>query len=171
MQSRPFQFTPAQKLWYFKEAWSKGLFRFEEFPSLLDECFRAPIEGAIYADILDALRARGAIVPSQVDHTALVHTFWELGSPVNTVTWYAQIVGSEIRVIDVDMDLELSPVQRVAHILGKGYPLGFHYLPHDAAQTERSGRTFSGEITSAGLRNVRVVPRTADAWIGINDLR
>jgi hypothetical protein len=48
------------------------------------------------------------------------HTAWDLGSPLNTVTWYFQIVAAEIRVIDCDNDLDLTPVQRVARMLNKG---------------------------------------------------
>ena len=44
-----------------------------------------------------------------------------VGSPLNTVTWYFQIVAAEIRVIDCDSDLDLTPVQRVARMLNKGY--------------------------------------------------
>ena len=31
-----------------------------EFPTVLEECFQTPIEGAIYAEIIDRLRAAGA---------------------------------------------------------------------------------------------------------------
>jgi hypothetical protein len=164
-------FTVGQKCWYARRKRTLGVFIFREFPTTIDECFRAPIEGAIYADLLDRLRGQGAVRPAAVDHSALVHTFWDLGSPANTVTWYVQFVGGEIRVIDCDTELDLTAVQRVAHILGKGYPYGWHYLPHDAGATERTGRTFQTELAAAGLRNTRIIPRTVDIWIGINRLR
>lgn len=165
------KFTPGQKLWYAQTRADIGMFIYREFPTTVDECFRAPIEGAIYAQLLDRIRSEGGISNSRVDGSALVHTFWDLGSPMNTVTWYAQIVGNEIRIIDCDMELDMTPVERAAHILRKGYNLGFHYLPHDAAATERSGRTFQGEMEAAGLKNTRVLPRTHDIWIGINRTR
>jgi hypothetical protein len=127
--------------------------------------------GAIYAEIIDRLRACGAIRTAVVDTSALVHTAWDLGSPLNTVTWYFQLVGAEIRVIDCDHDLDLTPGQRVARMLTKGYLYGSHYLPHDALATQTSGRTFVNELTGIGLRNCKVVPRTHDIWIGINRLR
>lgn len=166
-----YRFTEGQRCWYARRRQTLGLFIYREFPTTIDECFKAPMEGAIYADLLDQLRAAGAVRPAMVDGGALVHTFWDLGSPVNTVTWYVQFVGAEIRVVDLDCDLDLTPVQRVARMLGKGYPLGFHYLPHDAAATERSGRTFQGELAAAGLLNTRIIPRTHDIWVGINRLR
>ena len=42
------------------------------------------------------------------------------------------MVAAEFRVIDCDSDLDLTPVQRVARMLAKGYLYGSHYLPHDA---------------------------------------
>lgn len=171
IQGKSFLFSPTQRLWYFKVAWAKGLFRFEEYPALLEECFKAPIEGAIYGALIDRLRMAGRIRPSEIDTTALVHTSWDLGSPINTVVWYWQIIGPEIRVIDCDMDIDMTPTARVAHILGKGYLLGWHYLPHDAMATQKSGRTFYHELTFLGLANIRTVPQTHDIWIGINHLR
>jgi len=165
------KFTDGQKCWYARRKKTLGIFIFREFPTTLDECFRAPIEGAIYADILDKLRGQGAIRPCAVDGSALVHTFWDLGSPINTVTWYVQLIGGEIRVIDCDSEKDLTPVQRVAHMLSKGYNFGWHYLPHDAGSTEKSGRTFQTELDTAGLKNTRIIPRTHDIWIGINRLR
>jgi hypothetical protein len=172
IRSAGFELSPAQRLWYYKVAWVKGLYRFEEYPSLLEECFRAPIEGAIYADLLDRLRAAGGFVPGGgVDRSLLVHTSWDLGSPINTVTWYFQLVGGEIRVVDIDCEEDLTPAERVARMLGKGYLFGWHFLPHDAMATQKSGRTFQMELHALGLKNTRVVPQTIDVWIGINHLR
>lgn len=103
--------------------------------------------------------------------SALVHTARDLGSPLNTVVTYFQIVGSEIRVIDCDSDLDLTPVQRVAHMLNKGYLFGSHFLPHDVLATQKSGKTFLNELNEVGLRNCKAVPRTLDIWVGINRLR
>jgi hypothetical protein len=170
-EERDFHFTDGQRLWYYKVAWAKGLFRYEEYPSLLEECFKAPIEGAIYADLLDRLRTTGAVGNWKVDRSMLVHTAWDLGSPINTVVWYFQIIGNEIRVIDLDYELDLTPAERVARILNKGYLLGCHYLPHDALGTQKSGRTFQMELAGLGLKTTRVVSRTLDIWVGINHLR
>ena len=51
-------------------------------------------------------------------------------------------MAGEIRVIDLDMDLDLTPVERVSRMLAKGYLYGSHFLPHDAMATQKSGRTF-----------------------------
>jgi hypothetical protein len=162
-------FSPQQRLWYDRQSRDLGLFIFREFPTTLDECFKSPVEGAIYAGELDKLRASGAISAFKTDNSTLVHTAWDLGSPVNTVVWYFQVIGgNEIRVIDCDMDLDMTPVQRVGHMLAKGYSYGAHFLPHDAAATRTSGKADAQVYTEAGLANVRVLPRTHDIWIGIN---
>jgi hypothetical protein len=164
-------FSDGQKSWYQKARDQFGLFTLREFPTVLEECFQTPVEGAIYAEIIDRLRVQGAIRHAEVDNSALVHTAWDLGSPLNTVTWFFQIVGAEIRVIDCDSDLDLTPVQRVARMLAKGYFYGSHFLPHDAMATMHSGKTFLTELGEVGLRNCKVVPRTHDIWVGINRLR
>ena len=145
-----------------------GMFILREYPSTLEECFQSPVEGAIYADLIDKLLAEGAIGPWKVDRSALVHTCWDLGSPINTCVWYFQVAAGEIRVIDLDMDLDLTPVERVSRMLAKGYLYGSHFLPHDAMATQKSGRTFLMELKETGLANVKAVPRTYDVWIGIN---
>lgn len=165
------RFSPEQRLWYDRQARDLGMFIYREFPTTMAECFRSPVEGAIYADLLDKLRASGGISQHRIDESALVHTSWDLGSPVNVVTWYWQMIGTEIRVIDCDVDLDKTPVQRVAHMLAKGYNFGAHYLPHDAAATNTSGRSFEQELREAGLANTKICPRTHDVWVGINRLR
>ena len=166
-------FSDEQRLWYDRQAKQLGMFIFREFPTTVEECFKSPVEGAIYAPQLDKLRSAGAISAFKIDESVPVHTSWDIGSPINTVTWYWQLVaGNEVRVIDIDVDLEMTPVQRVARMMAKGYNYGNHYLPHDAsAQKNTSGRSDEAELRAAGLNNTRIVPRTHDIWIGINRLQ
>src|SRR6218665_1307855 len=114
------------------EGGDQGVFMFRENPTFLDECWRVPIEGAIYAGALDRARAEGRVCAMPVAGDCLVHTSWDLGSPRHTVVWYWQVVGREIRVIDCDMGFEGTLTGRVAMMLGKGFLLGTHFLPHDA---------------------------------------
>ena len=53
-------------------------------------------------------------------------------------------------------------------MLGKGYNLGKHYLPHGAQQRERSGSTFASELTARRAADLVTVPRVNSVWIGIN---
>ena len=59
-------------------------------------------------------------------------------------------------------NLDLTPVERVARMLAKGYLYGSHFLPHDALAPQKSGRTFLSELNEAGLVNLKAVPRTDD---------
>jgi len=67
-------FSLRQMSWYQRARAQYGMFIKREFPTLLEECFQTPIEGAIYAEIIDRLRAEGAIRPAVVDTSSLVHT-------------------------------------------------------------------------------------------------
>lgn len=147
------------------------------------ECdFSAPTPGAIYAPAIDKARADGRVIDMPVDPNSLVHTVWDLGAPQQTVCWYFQIVGRRVRIIDVDMEMEETLIQRVARMRSNGYLYGSHYFPHDALQTERTGRTLAMEFAAAWLRqnaevttkedqwraSMKFIPRTHDIWVGIN---
>ena len=93
------------------------------FPTTIDECFKAPIKGAIYADLLVKLMANNRINKWEMDNAGLVHTAWDLGSPLNQVTWYFQIVGFEVRLVDLDWGLDCTVTERVGRMLAKGYAL------------------------------------------------
>ena len=144
--------------------------------------FSAPIPGAIYAAVLDKARADGRIAPMPVDPNHLVHTIWDLGAPAQTCVWYFQILGRIIRIIDIEKGGDETIIQRVARMRGLGYPYGSHFFPHDALQTERSGRTMATEFAAVWLKqnveqtmatdhvraNMKFIPRTHDLWVGIN---
>jgi hypothetical protein len=164
-------FSPRQRIWYARRKRTLGLFMFREFPTDISECFKAPLEGAIYASLLSEARGKGAFNKTPVDRNYLVNTAWDLGSPINTVTWYFQCVAGEIRIIDCDHDLDLTPAERVYRMIRKDYLYGDHYLPHDAMATQKSGKTFARELQDLGLRNIKTVGQTVDIWIGINHLR
>lgn len=164
------KFSEGQKKWWASKKLEQGIFMSREYPSTLDEAFRAPVEGSIYGRFMDEARTQGRIKPFPWDRSHQVHTFWDLGSPKNTRTVYVQFVGREIHIIDHDHNLELGPTERVAWIKQKGYPYGGHYLPHDAAAQEKSGQNFQQQLEEAGLTNIEIVPRCAELWTGINKL-
>ena len=163
------KFTIGQKIWYEKMKRKQKLFMFREYPSTLEECFAAPIEGAIFKEEISKLRTGGGVESFEWDRAHPVHTFWDLGSPQNTVVYYVQFIGSRIDFIDVDHQLKLETTSaRVAHMRTKGYYYGFHYLPHDAMQTARTGLSFKRELENSGLTNLKVIPKTVGVWEGIN---
>ena len=164
-------FTDDQKRWYAATSLEQGLFMRREYPSTLDEAFSAPVEGSIYGELLARARAEERVISFPVDKGTLVWTFWDLGSPTNTAVAYVVFAAGEIRVIDFDVSFYGTLVERVAHMQAKGYPYACHVLPHDAAATKTSGRSFVQELQQIGFGNIRVLPRTSDIWIGINQVQ
>jgi hypothetical protein len=142
-----------------------------EYPSTLDEAFSAPVEGSIYGELLARARAEGRVISFPVDKGTFVYTFWDLGSPTNTAVAYVVFAAGEIRVIDFDLSFDGTLVERGSHMMAKGYPYACHVLPHDAAATKTSGRSFVQELQQIGFSNIRVLPRTSDIWIGINQVQ
>lgn len=124
--------------------------------------------GSIYAKEVSEAEADGRIQEFAPDKSALVHTCWDLGSPENTSVVYFQRVGIRIYIIDHDKGLRLTTAERVAHMHSKGYAFGNHCLPHDAASKLPGGLSFVEELSSAGLQNVFVIPRTDDPERRIN---
>lgn len=128
----------------------------------------AALPGAIYGKVIEEARRSGRITAFAIESSCPVHTWWDLGSPRHTVVWYWQIVGREIRMIDIDMGHEETITQRVSRMLQKPYKYGKHFLPQDAMQTERTGLTLRDELLRVGLANLVVVPKTQDVWVGVN---
>lgn len=160
-----------QRRWYSAEWRTQGIFMKRENPTFLDECFEAPIEGAIYAECLAQAETEGRIVQSLPTPDVVVDVFMDLGAPQNSPAWFCRRVGREIQVINHDVGKVGETIaQRWGRWLRLGYNLGTIFLPHDAAQTERTGRTIVSDLRDAGVTSVKIVPVTHDIWTGINAL-
>jgi hypothetical protein len=171
-QELEIKFTPQQRLWYYQAKRENGIFVKRENPTTVDECWSAPVEGAIYADLIERMRVERKILPFDASKDIGVSTAWDLGSPQNTVVWYFQRLGRDLYdVIDVDVGLDLTTEERIEHMNRKGYRYDEHFIPHDGAADQRGGLSFQEELMRAGLEAVRVVPRTTDVEIGINAVR
>jgi hypothetical protein len=131
--------------------------------------FSVPNERAIYGRFLNKAVAEQRLGPFPVDGRAPVHTCWDLGGPLNTVVWYFQCLPYGVtRFVDCDYGLNLTLTERYAHMMAKGYSYGRHYLPHDARQTARTGRTFEQDAKEAGFKSIMVVPPVAAVGQGID---
>lgn len=168
---QPFAFTIGQALWYDRTEKTCGILIKREYPTMLEECWEAPVEGAVYADLVAQAGAEGRVQRALYVPGAPVYTLWDLGSPENFVVWYFQIIAGQIRFIDIDMKLWLTTQERVDRMKGKGYTFARHYLPHDAGSMKTSVLTFRGELIAAGLEGTVVVPVTRDTNLGINRTR
>ena len=167
------EFTPQQRLWYWMEAQTQGLMMKREFPTVLRECWTAPIEGSIYGAEMDKARTSGRVTSYLIDRAITVDTFSDLGAPANTAMTFVQHIDGKRMVIDHDTGLDVTLAERCRLLAAKGYRYGTHYLPHDGAALQKGGvsyqKEFMAALREAGLPDrVVIVPRTRDVWLGIN---
>jgi hypothetical protein len=171
--------TPAQRAWYQVRAVEAfGLFRFREHPSFVEEIFEAPVEGAIYGDLLGRLRADGHISRFSYDSSLPCYCAWDLGFRDSTNIWWFQLVGNVVHVVKHVCLLGYTAGMAADVVVKAAMPVALHLLPHDACHHHASNTTFHvaeatymGALLKCGLRNLRAVPRTVDIWLGINAVR
>jgi hypothetical protein len=96
------------------------------------ECeFNVPALGAIYRAEMSAARKDGRVGTVSYDARLPVHTAWDLGVGDSTAIWFAQQVGTEIRLIDY-YEASGEGLQHYVRVLqGKPYVYGRHIAPHD----------------------------------------
>ena len=159
LEPRGIHLTTEQKYFYAEKR--RTMLRVKaEYPTFVEECWASVVEGAVYGEEMVTARNSGRIVNFLHDERYPVHTFWDLGMPINTVCWYCQITPTEIRVIDVDMEMPATLQQRAARMREKGYSYGFHYLPWEADQDHTAGST-RAVIAAALGGNIKIVPKIA----------
>lgn len=165
--------TDAQKNWYIqKSATQRDMAR--QYPGTAEEALRAQTEGAIYADLINKLRAAGRVCDLVRAPECQLVTSWDLGESDASGVWLLQVVGPDLHALDFHCGNGMTPGEHAAHMLQWerqwGAPIAAHYLPHDAHQ-KKAGSTWLVELKAAGLRNLRLVPRIPDIWVGINQTR
>lgn len=140
------------------------------------ECsFNAAIPGSIYGSEVAALRARKRVadLPHEIMHP--MFTFWDLGQSDYTCIWLLQLVGREILVLNYYSGTGRTPAHYAEVIAAweREYDkrIAAHYLPHDSVTKDRSGRTWMDDLRDAGMREMKMVPRIPDVWLGINHVR
>lgn len=127
------------------------------------EC-RAAVEGAIYAQEIDAMQRTGRLCRVPYDPLLPVHTIWDLGWNDLMVIIMVQRVASELRVIGVIMDNLRTLDSYVQELSALGYRWGTDWIPHDGrAKNTHTGKS-TEEMLRAMQRKVQIVPQ-----IGIED--
>jgi len=127
----------------------ESLFQQEYFCS-----FEAALVGAYYGRFLVNLEAKGHIkfVPYLVG--VPVQTSWDIGRSDDTVIWFWQVIGYEIRVIDYYAN-HGKEVEHYAEIIHKkGYKYGTHWLPHDAKHIRlgMQGKSILGQLYQLNVK-------------------
>jgi hypothetical protein len=171
------ELTNSQKLWYYKNAWPKRNKRFEEYPSVLDEVFKTPVEGAVYADQMDEALTGGRIINYSVRKEP-VYTFWDIGKRDLMIIVFAQRIGAEFRILDCVMLRGATLGESAAEVFkweteNKAIVQG-NRLPHDGGWErlgKASNKSICQELADCGLRDVQAVPRIPLLSMGIEYVR
>jgi len=125
----------------------------DEFAQEFECSFEASVRGAVYAKELAQARADERVRNVPYDPLLPVHTAWDLGVGDSTAIWFAQQVGSELRIIDY-YETSGEGLHHYANVLNsKGYTYGRHLAPHDAQVRELGTGKSRVEIAqSLGIR-------------------
>jgi hypothetical protein len=167
---------PEQMLWYDKKHLEQGHGMKKEFPSTPGEAFEAIAEGAIYGTQMADLRAKGRIAEFGLEANLPIFSFWDIGLSDYTVVWLVQPVGRWFLVLDwfeaEGRPGSSMPDQMLRWEAKWQKPIAGHFLPHDAETRDRgNGESYVSALKTAGMVNIRVVPRTPDVWLGIGYVR
>ena len=170
------QFTREQKLWYAAKKLEQGLFVKREYPSTLDEALSVPVPGTIYGDLVDELREKKRIQEFPSDTQFPAYTFWDIGMSDFGCVWFVQFVGRDILLLDYVSRTGENAAFYAGWVRSKetehSVSVLANFMPHDAnARDKGTGKSYVDTSRDAGLRDIRVVHRTPDIWLGINELR
>lgn len=124
------------------------------------ECsFDAAVEGSYYGQILNELEEKNHMQEIPREELSRTWTAWDLGMGDSTSIWVAQLVGSEVRLIDYYENHGVGLDHYVKWIKDNGYHRAEHILPHDVQVRELgTGKSRMEMLQEAGLE-IKVAPR------------
>jgi hypothetical protein len=165
--------TDGQQRWYAEKRRTSISLRTlkQEYPSVVEECWETVPEGSIYGEMIGTARASGRVVDYFTDRQYPVDTFWDIGLPINTVTWLVQFTPGEIRVVDCLFEQDITMADRVALLSAKGHNYRLHCFPHDAGIVQTGGLSQIAEFQKSLGNGCRLVPRVAEIQHGIDLLQ
>jgi hypothetical protein len=124
------------------------------------ECsFDAAVEGSYYGQILNELEEKKHMQEIPKEELSKTFTAWDLGMGDSTSIWVAQLVGSEIRLIDYYENHGVGLDHYVKWIRDNDYEKAEHILPHDVRVRELgTGKSRMEMLEEAGLE-IKIAPR------------
>jgi len=171
------ELTDGQRAWYYKKRQEQGDLMWREYPTTVDEAFKASKDGAYYAKWLDQADAQGRITRLPYVPGVPVHTFWDLGRNDTTAILFMQQVGPWLNFVNAYENSGES----LDHYAGKlkemrekhGYVYGSCYLPHDANVIEytRSDNLTREQVLQGHGFDTTIVPRIQYLPDGIEMVR
>ena len=123
------------------------------------ECdFDAAVEGAYFADCLDAARKDKRIGVVPADPLMQYRAFWDIGVRDACAIWIAQFVDREIRVLNYYEAVGQPLAAHLTWLRDRGYGSALCVLPHDGAQRDKvTADRFEDHIKAAGFQT-QLVP-------------
>jgi hypothetical protein len=124
------------------------------------ECsFDAAVEGSYYGQILNELEDKKHMQEIPKEELSRTFTAWDLGMGDSTSIWVAQLVGTEVRLIDYYENHGVGLDHYVKWIRDNDYIKAQHILPHDVRVRELgTGKSRLEMLEEAGLE-VKIAPR------------
>ena len=170
------------KEWIFLTEWQKKRYAlkyqdlkdkmFNEYPSTFDEAFNLSIKGSYYEKELLYLRTWKRVCSVPYDDRLMVHTAWDIWWAWgwdDTVIWFFQTYGNEIRVIDYRQGNWMSLIEIIEQIIkAKPYKYWTFYWPHDLWVIEYSIGISRFETAKKLWIRFQVLPKTwISEWINM----
>jgi phage terminase large subunit len=150
----------------------------DEYAREMECSFDAPVEGAYFAEALNALVQQGRVCNVPVDLAAPVITSWDLGVHDYCSIWLWQNVGREVHFVDYVMAQGKGLDHWASVLRSKAVAGGFHYqchlLPHDIEAREiSSARSRRASLTEFIPKDepIITVPRIRSKEDGIHAAR
>jgi phage terminase large subunit len=124
------------------------------------ECsFDAAVEGSYYGQILNELEDKRHMQEIPREELSRTFTAWDLGMGDSTSIWVAQLVGTEVRLIDYYENHGVGLDHYVKWIKDNDYLKAEHILPHDVRVRELgTGKSRMEMLEESGLE-VKIAPR------------
>lgn len=124
------------------------------------ECsFDAAVEGSYYGQMLNELEDKKHMQEIPREELSRTFTAWDLGMGDSTSIWVAQLVGTEVRLIDYYENHGVGLDHYVKWIKDNDYAKAEHILPHDVRVRELgTGKSRLEMLEDAGLE-VKIAPR------------
>jgi len=124
------------------------------------ECsFDAAVEGSYFGQILNELEEKKHMQEIPREELSRTFTAWDLGMGDSTSIWVAQLVGSEVRLLDYYENHGVGLDHYVKWIKDNDYLKAQHILPHDVRVRELgTGKSRLEMLEESGLE-VKIAPR------------
>jgi hypothetical protein len=124
------------------------------------ECsFDAPIQGSYFGEIINELEDKKHMQEIPREELSRTFTAWDLGMGDSTSIWVAQLVGTEVRLLDYYENHGVGLDHYVKWIKDNDYLKAEHILPHDVRVRELgTGKSRMEMLEESGLE-VKIAPR------------